>query len=618
MADAVPVSTVARSARPERVVLAVLLAATAALYLLGLDRSGYANTFYAAAAQAGSVSWKAFFYGSSDAASSITVDKPPASLWLMALSVRVFGLSPWSILVPEALTGVASVAVLRATVRRTSGPAAALVAGAVLALTPVAALVFRFDNPDALLVLLTVAAAWTLLRAVDDGRTRWLLATGVLLGLGFLTKQLQVFLVVPALAVTYLVAGPVRLRRRLGQLVGGGVALLLAAGWWVAVVSLVPAADRPWVGGSPDNSVLGLTFGYNGLDRLLGHGRATGAGAFSGLAGAGGAAGPLRLLTGENGAQIAWLLPTALVLGVAAVVLRGRAPRTDPQRAAHLLWLVWALTGTAVFSLMSGAFHEYYTVALAPAVGALVGGAGVALWRERARGWVRAVLALVVLGTAGWSWVLLGRSASFVPPLRWTVLVVAVLVVLGFVGARWLPRRAPAVLAVGAVLVGLAGPGAYAVETADTPHAGSTPTAGPALGPARTGDGFGARSGGQGPASVPAQVVAELADGAGAYTWVAATVGSDEAAGYQLATGDPVMPLGGFSGSDPSPTLAQFQAEVAAGRIHYFVSGGLSGLVAALGGAGRPSGQISAWVSSRFTAHTVDGVTVYDLTAPTG
>src|SRR3954452_7929122 len=184
----------------QRGLAALLLVGTGALYLFGLDRNGWGNSFYAAAAQAGSQSWTALFFGSSDAGNTITVDKPPASLWLIGISARLFGLSSWSILVPQALLGVAAVALLMATVRRAVGPWAGLLAGLLLALTPVATLMFRYDNPDALLTLLVVAAGWTTMRAVDDGRLRWVIATGGLLGLAFLTKSLQAFLVLPAMA----------------------------------------------------------------------------------------------------------------------------------------------------------------------------------------------------------------------------------------------------------------------------------------------------------------------------------------------------------------------------------------------------------------------------------
>src|SRR5579862_454142 len=213
-----------------RPALVVLLAVTAGLYLWGLGASGWANTFYSAAVQAGTKSWKAFFFGSSDASNFITVDKPPAALWVMELSARMFGVNAWSILVPQALEGVAAVGVLYATVKRWFGAGAGLLAGAVLAVTPVAALMFRFNNPDSLLVLLMTAAAYGTVRAIESGRTRWLVLAGTLLGFGFLTKMLQAFLVLPAFGLAYVVAGPRRLPVRLAQLGAGLMALLVSAG----------------------------------------------------------------------------------------------------------------------------------------------------------------------------------------------------------------------------------------------------------------------------------------------------------------------------------------------------------------------------------------------------
>ncbi|MCL2553073.1 MAG: glycosyltransferase family 39 protein, partial [Actinomycetia bacterium] len=248
-----------------------LLVGTLVLYLWDLSASGYANSFYSAAVQAGSQSWKAFFFGSSDAANAITVDKPPAALWPMALSVRLFGLGSWQILVPEALMGVATVGVLYAAVRRRFGVGAGLLAGTVLAVTPVAALMFRFNNPDALLALLMVTAAYCVLRALEGARTRWLVIAGAVFGLAFLTKTLQAWLIVPPLAVVYAVCAPTPLRRRLLQLLYAGLAMVLAGGWWVAIVELWPASSRPYIGGSQDNSFLGLTFGYNGFGRITGN-----------------------------------------------------------------------------------------------------------------------------------------------------------------------------------------------------------------------------------------------------------------------------------------------------------------------------------------------------------
>jgi len=355
-----------------------LLALTAALYLVGLSRNGWANDFYAAAVEAGTKSWKAFLFGSFDASNFITVDKTPASLWVMELSARLFGLTYWSVLVPQALEGVACVALLYAAVRRWYGPWAGLIAGAVLAITPVAALMFRYNNPDALLTLLMTAAGYCTIRAIESGQTRWLLWAGALLGLGFLTKMLQAFLLLPPFAVAYLVAGPRRLPVRLWQLAAGFAAVLVSAGWWVAAVTLTPAADRPYVGGSSNNSILQLTLGYNGLGRLTGN--EAGSVGFAGNRGGGpafgGSTGLGRLFGDQMGGQVSWLLPPALIAIGALAWLGWRSRRTGkPSRdvSAVLIWGGWLVVTGLVFSFMAGIIHPYYTIALAPAIGALVG-----------------------------------------------------------------------------------------------------------------------------------------------------------------------------------------------------------------------------------------------------
>ena len=253
-----------------RPALLALLVGTGVLYIADLGRSGWANSYYSAAVQAGSQSWKAWFFGSFDSSNFISVDKSPASLWVMGLSARLFGVNAWSILVPQALEGIAAVALLYAAIRRWFGPVAALMAGAVLALSPAAALMFRFNNPDALLVLFLVAGAYSLTRALESGSTKWLLLAFSFVGFGFLAKMLQALLVVPAFGAVYLFAGPPKLGKRVWQLALGAVAMLVSAGWWIAAVQLTPASARPYIGGSQNNSLWNLMFGYNGFGRLTG------------------------------------------------------------------------------------------------------------------------------------------------------------------------------------------------------------------------------------------------------------------------------------------------------------------------------------------------------------
>ncbi|WP_030242234.1 glycosyltransferase family 39 protein [Streptomyces sp. NRRL S-350] len=747
-----------------RPALLALLAATAVLYLWGLSASGWANAFYSAAVQAGTRSWKAFFFGSSDAGNFITVDKPPASLWPMALSARVFGLSSWSVLAPQALMGAATVGVLYATVRRRFSPLGGLLAGAALALTPVAALMFRFNNPDALLVLLLTLCAYGMVRAVESASTRWLLFTGAMFGFAFLTKTLAAFLILPAFAVVYLAVAPTGFWRRVRQTLLAGVALVVSGGWWVAVVELLPASSRPYVGGSQDNSFLSLTFGYNGLGRVDGNERGSvggggrlpagldlPGGAMRGGAGRGwGQTGLTRMFGTDIGGQIAWLLPAALILLLVGLWATRRHARPDTARAAFLVWGGWLISTALVFSFMSGIFHQYYTVALAPAVAALVGMGVDGLWRARHRLPWALVLAGTLAVTAGWAFVLLGRSPDFLPWLRWAVLVGGLAAAAALVGGQVAGRssgRVGARIASVAGLVGLAaalgGPAAYAVDTVGTAHTGSIVTAGPgvqgAFGPGGGGrkgargfpggagggngrwfgqggqgaqGGFPGGQGGQGgqggfpggqggrqgfaggapgfpggsgsdrangrhergtggsgvpgaddganggtdapgttgpagagpggtggpggPAGtggggmggllggtkVSDEAAALLEENAAHYTWAAATVGSQNAASYQLATGEPVMALGGFNGTDPSLSLDGFRKYVQEGKVHWFVADGSRG---GFGGAGEGTGegkqesesaQIESWVAGHFTAKTVGSATFYDLTAP--
>ena len=640
-----------------RPALFALLLATGAFYVIGLTSNGWANSFYSAAVQAGSQSWKAFFFGSSDAGNSITVDKPPASLWVMALSVRIFGLSSFSILLPEVLMGVATVGVVHATVKRCSTAAAGLLAGAVLALTPVAVLMFRFNNPEALLVLLMTLGAWATMRSIEQGSPKWMAIVGVFIGLGFLTKALQVLLVVPFFGLGYVLFANTTLRRRIvGAIVGVG-AMLLSAGWWVAIVELIPASMRPYIGGSQDNSFLSVTFGYNGLGRL--------SGSEVGSVG-GGQRGPgsgtesiTRLFTQTIGGQISWLLPTAALLLIAGLAFRGRRPRTDLRRASYVVWGGWLLVTGLVFSLMAGIFHEYYTVALAPAIAALVGMGACEAWDRRTHWAGRGVLAAAAGTAAGMGFWLLGRTTAYGGWLRWSVLVVGFAAALLLLLTDRLPRFATAVTVGGAVAAALAGPTAYAVTTVTTPHTGSIVTAGPNTGgPGGMGRGgvpgggmprggfpggapgglAGGMPGGMPPGGFPggsgqtggragangmggllnastpsAEVVAALRAEASSYRWAAATVGSQNAAGLQLGSGEPVMPIGGFNGSDPSPTLDEFKGYVASGDIHYFMGGG--GFRGQNGG-GNSGKEISSWVQANFTQVSIGGTTMYDLTQP--
>ncbi|MDX6216156.1 MAG: hypothetical protein QOG99_1740, partial [Frankiales bacterium] len=381
----------------ERPALAALLLGTALLYLWDLGASGYANSFYAQAVQAGTKSWKAMLFGSLDAGNAITVDKPAFFLWPMEISGRLFGFSSWSMLVPQALEGVATVALSHAAVKRLTGSAAwGLLAGAAVAVTPVAVLMFRFNNPDAMLVLLLTAAAYGVVRALESASGRWLALAGLLVGLGFITKMGQALLVVPAMAATYLLAAPARLLTRVRHLLVSGAAMILGAGWWIALVTWWPGS-KPWIGGSTDGTELQLAFGYNGLGRLFGSGQGGGGGGgMAGNSGFGGAAGLGRLFRSDMATEVSWLLPGALLALALGIGLSWGAPRTDRRRAGLVLFGGSLLVTGFVFSEMQGVIHPYYTIALAPLMAGVLAITAALVWEQRDR-WLARIGAAVVL-----------------------------------------------------------------------------------------------------------------------------------------------------------------------------------------------------------------------------
>ncbi|MFT7838639.1 glycosyltransferase family 39 protein [Saccharothrix sp. BKS2] len=577
--------------------LVVLLAGTAVLYLWDLTASGWGNSYYSAATQAGARSWTAWLFGGSDAGGVITVDKPPAALWVSGLFARAFGFSSWTALAPQAIEGVLAVWLLHATVKRTSGPVAGLLAGAALAVTPVAVLVFRFNLPDALLVLLLVAGAYCTVRALEAASGRWLALAGVAVGFAFLAKMGQALLVLPAFTAAYLLAAPTSPGRRFLHLLGAGLAVVGSAGWFVLLVELWPAGSRPYIGGSSNDSLWELALGYNGLGRVFGGGGAggVGGGMGNGNIGFGGSTGADRLFGASMGGEISWLLPAALIGLVAGLWFTRRAPRTDRTRAALVLWGLWVLVNGVVFSFMSGITHPYYTVAVAPGVAALVAIAGRELWRGRRHLPARVALALVVAAAGFWGFALLARHPDWAPALRWVVLAltvpVATAVVMGV-------RRVAALAALTAVLSSAA----FGFATAATPHSGSIPLSGPA---AYAGPGGGPGGGDEIAGGASAELV-DLLKGTDR-TWAAATLSAQSAAGLALASGRSVIGIGGWSGGDPAPTLEEFRRYVAEGRIGYFVADGPGP-----GGRGG-GGEISEWVAANFEAVDVGGSTVYPL-----
>jgi len=536
------------------------------LYTWCLSRNGMANSYYAAAVKSASVSWKAFLFGSLDPGSFITLDKPPAAIWVMALFARVFGFSSWSMLIPQALAGAASVLVLHRLVRRWKGEAAALLAALAFALTPVATLIFRYNNPDAFLTLLLLLATWSFWSALEKGSTRWLAVTGVLLGSAFLTKMLMGLMVLPAFALVYLLFGPPKLGRRLLQMSAGLGALVVSGGWWLVLVELWPQASRPHVGGTTTDSWIDLV-----LSRSAGVLETTSQGA-----NLSGEPGWLRIVGDQLGGQVAWLLPLALIGLLAGLAINARTRRTDRSRAGYFLWGLWTLVMIVVFDTASGTMHSYYTVVLAPGVAALAGAGSVELWRlGRSRRWLSWVLPVAVASTAALSAAILGRVDDYVPGLAVAVLTLGCVGAAGLLvdallsggvnsgtRARWRRFLCTAFVVMSLVAL-LAGPLAYSVSTVARSVRGNTPVAGPLRGGPNA-----VRSEGS-DLDTDEALLAYLEQNRGDAKYLVAVQTTTESVPIILATGEPVVTIGGYKSRDPYPTVSELEGLVEEGDLKY-------------------------------------------------
>jgi 4-amino-4-deoxy-L-arabinose transferase-like glycosyltransferase len=386
--------------------------------------------------------------------------------------------------------------------------------------------------------------------------------------------------------------------------------MVVSGGWYLALAELWPASSRPYIGGSQHNSIIELTLGYNGLGRLTG--KETG-----GLGNLNRDVGWGRLLGTGMGLDIAWLLPAAVICLVAGLILTRRAPRTDPARAAVILWGGWLVVSALVFSFSNGIIHAYYTVALAPAIGACIAIGVTLLWQNRFD--IRAATALsgTLLVTTILAAVLLTRHSEWMPWLRAAVAVGGVgAAALLLVSGRLAPVAARSVAAL-AVVSCLAAPAGFSIATAATSHSGAIPSVGPSH--RVSGPGFGGPGGLLDSPKPATGLAATLARDADDYTWAAAVIGSNNAAGYQLASGAPVMAIGGFNGTDPAPTLEKFQHLVAAGQIHYFIRDRMMMLTGKWGsssGGSHAAADIARWVETRYPPLVVERAVIYDLSAP--
>jgi 4-amino-4-deoxy-L-arabinose transferase-like glycosyltransferase len=678
-----------------RPVLLGIAAVAALLYARNIAQAGLAP-FYSVAVKSMSVSWKAFFYGAFDPGATITIDKLAGSFLPQALSARIFGFHPWSLALPQVIEGVVSVLVMYRVVRRWAGPVPGLLAAGIFAATPIAASMFGHSMEDGALTMCLVLAADSWQRAVMEGRLRSLCWAGAWVGLGFQAKMLQAWMVLPALGLGYLLAAPNGLGRRLWHLGVAGLVMLAVSLSWIALYTFTPAADRPYVDGSTNNSAVAMVFGYNGVQRF-GISFPGSVAAFGGGGGArraapepqaaeapaeaggsptqaGGAptatapggveynAGGFlgssgnwtKLIGSRFGPEIGWLYPLALLALIAGLAWRGRARRTDQLRAGLVMWGLWLITFGVIYSDMNNIPHTAYMASLAPPLAALSGTGIVLFWRwyrSGSRAWW--LLPLAVAVQVAWAWYLWSDYRSFLPWVRPAAIVAGGLAIVVLAAAR-LSRRVllGAGVAAGAVGVAamLAAPTAWSASVLDAKYAGSSfdASAGPGGG---FGPGGGARAaaggvrqfggdgrfreggprgesgdfqpgggppGGQAPGGGAGGGLFDTAttltgsqlqlyryltahrDGA---RYLFAVQGWTAAGPYILATGQAVLPMGGFSGSVPEPTLARVKQLVATGQLRFFMLGGNGGLAGPGGRDGGETAQIDAWVES--SCHTV-------------
>lgn len=640
-----------------------IAAVAALLFTWNIASLGPAN-FYIVAVKSMAVSWKAFFYGGLDPGATITVDKIPGAFFPQALSARIFGFSAWSVALPQVIEGIVAVLVMYRVVRRWQGPVAGLLAAGLFTLTPIVASMFGQPMEDSLLIMCLVLAADAFGRAVTQGRLRSLVLAGVWVGLGFQAKMLEAWIVLPAFVITYLIVAPAGWWRRLGQVSVAGAVLLVVSLSWVLLVTITPAQDRPYVDGSTNNSALPMVFGYNGLDRFGIHvsgaahpivtaGNSSSGQGYSGTgssgqgysgagssgqsysgagssgqgysgqgssgnsyagqgSSSGGSGGALqgwaKLFSGTYGTQIGWLYPLALLALVLGLVRTRRAPRTDPVRGGYLMWGLWAVTFGIMYSRMALP-HTAYVAALAPPIVALSAAGIVMIWTAYRDNTAKWALPLAIAAEAGWSIYLSSRYPKFVPWLIWVVVAVAVASLILLIAATLTGRVRRAVL-LGGMAAGIAAmvavPAAWSASVLDSAYRGTAydASAGPGGGPRSPFSGPGS---GTGTAAIAPLDAAEqrldkyLTARQGHAKFVAATDAWLTAMPYVIATGQPFMPMGGFTGEVPHPTLTEIRQLISTGQLRYvFLGPGGSMSIAyfLLGVTSTPTSAIIGWVKS--------------------
>ncbi len=576
-----------------RICLAAILAGAGALRFWRLGETGFITPYYLAGVRSMMADWHNFLFNAFDPAGVVSLDKPPVAFWIQTASAELFGFSPFSVLLPQALEGLAAIALLYLLVRRWAGMPAGLLAALFLALTPINVAVDRSNNTESCLTLVLLLVAWALMRAIDTGRARFLLISAALVGIGFNVKMLVAFGVVPAFLLVYAIGAPVERRRSFAYLAGAGAVLVAVALSWSLVYELTPPQSRPFVDSSRDNSMLELVVGHNFVQRFVRPARAARrvpapditAAAQTGTPQAavpGGRdfvpAGPLRLAAPRLASQMGWLLPLTLIGGTAAWFLSRLGRRLAPERLGLVLWGGWALAYGVVFSAAGGLFHAYYLAVLAPALAALAGIGAATLWSlHRAGGAAALLLPAAIVASGLWQANILdeylaGHLAIGQSWIEWVLPATAGIAAAGLLLTRLSERGAARVATLGLVL-SLALPAAWSIGTATAAGISGFPGARP---PFLTDAAETQRrrwASVAGSLDGDPKLITYLRENHGDEDYLLAAVNARQAAPIIIATGAPVIALGGFSGGDPILSVEEFARLVAEKRLRFALIG---------------------------------------------
>jgi 4-amino-4-deoxy-L-arabinose transferase-like glycosyltransferase len=557
--------------RLRRLALLIIAGLAALAYGWALGRDPL-EPYYAAAVRSMSMSWHNFIFGAFDPAGTVTLDKLPGAFWVQALAVRAFGVHTWVIVLPQVIEGVLTVLVLYRAVQRLAGPTAGLIAAAVLAVSPATVALNRGNISDSLMILLLVLAADAVSAAIVTGSQRRLVLAGVWVGLAFQAKMIEAWMVLPAFGLAYLISGPGTSRQRLRQLVVAGLVAAIVSLSWMTAITLVPSSQRPYVDRSHSDSIYGQVFSYNGFGRFgeqtplqLLAGQSLGLGAIGSTPGAA----PDRLLHGDLGRDTGWLLPAALVIAAWGIASRRRRTRRDHLRACLVLWGGWLVTLAVVFSVAT-TINAYYTAALTPAVAAIVGAGIAAVWSEgRSGSRGRISLAIIVGATVAYAaWLVPGSGTNVPGWLAPAVIIVGLGAVAAALGS--VARRSDTVFVV-ALAAGLfASSLAPAVASTEivAHHEGAFDTPFEPAGEKAAIDTLFVRTPAQVALTIPRL---ELARRGAPY--LLATQTAAVASVFINASGLEALPIGGFTGTIPSPSLHQLKADVRQGRFHLVLAG---------------------------------------------